>query len=113
MGEKMKTSEKIAEFFNIYTKARHNRNASRYYKALYEFKKIELCKASKELDIKKEEIKELKDKIVVLIQENQENTAEIMEMRVKIEHLNILVAKLEKGRFKKGNIPWNKGKKAE
>ena len=60
-----------------------------------------------------EEIKELKDKIVVLIQENQENTAEIMEMRVKIEQLNILVAKLEKGRFKKRNIPWNKGKKAE
>lgn len=111
MGEIMKTFEKIIEFFDIYRKARHNRNAHRYYKALYEFKKIETIKISKELNDEKQETKDLKEKIILLTQENQSYISENKHLREKIENLENKLKPFKKHQFKKGCVPWNKGRK--
>lgn len=113
MGVKMKTLEKIIEFFDIYKRARHNRNAHKYYKALYEFKKTELKKAEEELDDKKHEIKELKDKIIILTQQCNTDTGETISLRSKVANLEKQLKQFKKNQFKKGHIPWNKGKKPE
>ena len=102
----MKTIQKIIEFFETHKRAKHNRNARRYYKALYEFKREELNRAS-------DQIKELKERITLLMQENQSYISDAIHLRGKIASLENQIRPFKKNRFKKGNIPWNKGKKTE
>lgn len=101
----------MIKFLKMLKNTRRNHNLYVYYFNKWAEACGELGQAQRDLDDAKMEIKELKDKVILLTQQNQSYIEETVNLRGKIINLEKQIKPFKKHRFKKGNIPWNKGKK--
>ena len=97
--------------FKMIKNSRKNHNLYIYYFNKWAEACGDLGQTEQYLNDAKLEIKELKDKIICLTQENQAHISDNILLRAKVKELEKELEAHTKNQFKKGHIPWNKGKK--
>lgn len=103
----------MIKFLKTLKNARRNHNLYIYYFNKWAEVCGELGQTQRDLADAKYKIKELEDKIKNLIQSTQTYAEDNIHLRAKVKNLEKQISPFKKHRFKKGNIPWNKGKKKD